>query len=186
MNRKHLISILVTVTLGAIAACGGKSKGDTTTPDRTGGTSMPDGGSATATTTTTTPDATAPADDGHEALLAAEKTAYQAAQPVFQGKCGSCHVEGGASATAKKLDHINMTAYPFTGEHTATITVTIRHVLGIDGSKPIMPKDKPGSVQGADLALIAAWADAYDAADNAGAHGEHDDGHADHHHDHDD
>lgn len=44
-----------------------------------------------------------------------------------------------------------------------------------------MPKDKPGAVEGDELALIAAWADAYDAAEDAGAHGEHAD---EHDHDH--
>ena len=167
MNRTHLISTLAILALGALAGCGGKSTGSST-PRTT----------PTGPAVTSTPD-----DDGHEALLAAENAAYAAAQPVFQARCGSCHIEGGASATAKKLDHVNMTAYPFTGEHTATIAVTVRHVLGIDGSKPIMPKDNPGAVHGDDLALIAAWADAYDAADQAGAHGEHEHDGDDHHHD---
>ena len=33
-----------------------------------------------------------------------------------------------------------------------------------------MPKNKPGAVQGDDLALITNWADAYDAAHASGAH----------------
>jgi hypothetical protein len=33
-----------------------------------------------------------------------------------------------------------------------------------------MPFDKPGSVHGDDLAKIKAWADAWEAAEKAGAH----------------
>jgi hypothetical protein len=74
-----------------------------------------------------------------------------------------------------------MTAYPFGGHHAAEITGAIRKVLAIGGGKATMPMDDPGAVKGDELALIAAWADAYDKADQAGAHGEHE--HGDHQHD---
>jgi mono/diheme cytochrome c family protein len=135
-----------------IAACGNKSKG-VTPPEP----APPDAGAT----------AVEPPQDGP---LAAELAAYQAAEPVFDAACARCHTKDGEKASAKKLEHFDMTTYPFGGHHTATITTTLRHVLGIDGAKPKMPADKPGSVSGDDLALIAAWADAYDAAEQAGAH----------------
>lgn len=148
--------LLATLAALALAACGGKSKPDTTPP-----VGEP------------TPDAAPVAEgDDHEQLLAAEMSAYEAAKPVLETYCGGCHIQGGAKATEQKLEHVDLTSYPFAGHHVETITTTIRHVLGIDGAKPTMPKDKPGAVEGDELALIAAWADAYDAAEDAGAHAE--------------
>ncbi len=63
-----------------------------------------------------------------------------------------------------------MSAYPFGGHHTAEIGNKIRTSLGINGSKPTMPFDSKGAVKGDDLALIAKWADAFDASDVGGAH----------------
>jgi hypothetical protein len=78
--------------------------------------------------------------------------------------------EGGAKATAAKLKHFDMTSYPFAGHHAAEWGPKIRQQLGIGGGKAKMPKDKPGSVRGDDLALIEAWSRAWDAAQAAGAH----------------
>lgn len=63
-----------------------------------------------------------------------------------------------------------MTSYPFRGHHADDIGASIRRVLGGSGKKATMPKDGPGSVQGDDLALVLAWADAFDRAKSAGAH----------------
>jgi mono/diheme cytochrome c family protein len=97
-------------------------------------------------------------------LAAAETAAYQAAQPVFAKYCAACHQQGAKKATAKKLGHFDMTTYPFGGHHAAEIGKVTREVLGIGGGKPTMPMGAPGSVKGDDLALVAAWADAFDAA----------------------
>jgi hypothetical protein len=121
-----------------------------------------------------------PPPDPREALLAAETAAFETAKPVFDASCAHCHTKGGAKASPGKLKHFDMSAYPFTGHHADSITKTIRHVLGVDGKKPSMPKDKPGSVKGEDLDKIKAWADAYDAAEQGGAHAATE--HADHHH----
>jgi uncharacterized membrane protein len=102
--------------------------------------------------------------------LAAETSAWTAAQPVFQKYCSHCHTQGGKAASKKKLNHFNFTSYPVTGHHAHTIGVTIRDVLGLSGKKVRMPLDKPGSVTGDDLKLIKAWTDAWAAADKAGAH----------------
>jgi|GEM_PF-1129907 len=107
--------------------------------------------------------------------VAAETAAYQQAKPVLAKYCAGCHQQGGKKATAKKLEHFDLTSYPFGGHHTAEITHVMREVLGISGGKPTMPSDKPGAVKGDDLALIAAWADAYDAAHPPAGHGEHHD-----------
>jgi hypothetical protein len=111
-----------------------------------------------------------PPPDPRIALRDAETAAYENAKPVFENACAKCHTESGAKANPGKLKHFNMTAYPFTGHHADSITKAIRHVLGVDGKKPSMPKDKPGSVKGDDLEKIKAWADAYDAAEAGGAH----------------
>lgn len=114
-------------------------------------------------------------------LLAAETAAYATARPVFEKYCASCHKQGEKNATKKKLEHFDMTTYPFGGHHAAEVSKEIREALGIVGSKPTMPKNKPGSVTSDELTLIAAWADAFDAAHPGGVHEGHD-GHHGHHH----
>jgi hypothetical protein len=165
MTRNQLLSIVATL---ALAACSGKSKGGATPPGGGDTDTAPDAGAAVVAP----PIDGAPAPDPKAELLAAEKTAYEAAESVFLTRCGNCHLQGGVKATDKKLEHLDITSYPFTGKHADTITETIRHVLGIDGSKATMPKDKPGSLKAGDLDLIKAWADAYDAAEAGGAHGD--------------
>lgn len=103
-------------------------------------------------------------------LLAAEISAYEKAKPVFEASCARCHSKGGKLSTEKKRGHFDMTTYPFGGHHAMELGKEIRKSLGITGGKPTMPYDKKGSVQGDDLALIAAWADAFGAAHAAGAH----------------
>lgn len=122
-------------------------------------------------------------------LLAAETAAYERAKPVFEAHCARCHSRTGKMSTAKKRGHFDMTTYPFGGHHAMEIAKEIRTALGMTGGKPTMPYDRKGSVKGDDLALIAAWADAFDAAHAGGAHEGHgDDDHGDHddHDDHDD
>lgn len=102
--------------------------------------------------------------------MAAETAAYEKAKPVFDKYCSGCHTKGGKKATAKKLEHVDMTTYPFGGMHTASIGNEVRKVLGIDGGKATMPYGKPGSVTGDDLAAIKAWTEAWQAAGKAGAH----------------
>lgn len=114
-------------------------------------------------------------------LLANEKIAYEAAAPVFAKYCASCHEKGKPKATAKKLGHFDMSSYPFGGHHAMEIADEIREVLGIGGGKATMPKDNPGAVKGDDLALVAKWADAFDAAHEGGAHDGHE-VHGGHHH----
>jgi plastocyanin len=103
-------------------------------------------------------------------LLAAETTAYQTAKPVFEKYCARCHSKGGKGAKAKTLEHFEMTTYPFAGHHAMELGKEVREVLGIGGGKPTMPKNKPGVVKGDELVLVAAWADAFDAAHAGGAH----------------
>ena len=159
----------------AFGACGGKTAPEPVAPE-----SAPE-----AEEPTTAPDAVAPEAPLAEEpaaetppdptqvkaeLLAAETSAFELAQPVFKQHCARCHVKGGKKAKAKTLGHFNMTAYPFGGHHADEITAEIRKVLAIGGGKPTMPMDDPGVVQGDELSLIAAWADAYDKAHAGGAH----------------
>lgn len=111
-----------------------------------------------------------PVPDPSAELLAAETAAWDKAKPVLDKFCAGCHVAGNKKATKKKLDHFDMTAYPPKGHHDEPITEEIREVLGATGKKPTMPYGKGGAVKGDDLAVILAWADAYDAADKGGAH----------------
>ncbi len=113
------------------------------------------------------PDGPDPAEEMAE-LLKAEQLAYNEASAVFGKYCGHCHSKDGKKANAKKLGEFNLTEYPFTGEHNTAADV--RAVLGIGGGKATMPLDKPGSVKGDDLALIADWAVAWDDAETGGAH----------------
>ena len=187
---KHLITFLATASL---VACGSKAPTTTTTPsepDHAAHHEAEGSGSAVAMPTEPTKEPEKPAEpapppkDPKVELLAAETAAWETAKPVFDKSCATCHSSTGKKAAKKKLDHFTMDTYPPGGHHTATIGYTIRDVLGISGKKPTMPYDKPGSVQGDDLAKIKAWTDAWEAAEKGGAHPgahhEHDD------HDHDD
>lgn len=183
----------------SLAACGGKSSPNTAT---TGTTATPadhdhsghhhDGdatgsaaGSAAPVASEPVTPAQPPAPDPAQVkaeLLAAETAAFEKAQPVFEKHCARCHKKGGKSATEKKRGHFDMTTYPFAGHHADTISAEIRKTLGMTGEKPRMPFDKPGAVKGDELALIGAWADAFDKAHAGGAHegGGHDHGGHDH------
>jgi hypothetical protein len=68
-----------------------------------------------------------------------------------------------------------MTTYPFAGHHAHEVAAEVRKVLGVGGGEPTMPLDKPGAVKGDELALVVAWADAFDRA-----HAAQDEGHQDH------
>lgn len=196
MTKRHLLTFTLFVSVAA-AACGSKSKGTTTPPpddqrggdlsghDMTGdmsghdmdndgkpdgqGTPVDGGTGAQVTDKPADPPPPDPAKIKAD-LLATETAAYQQAKPVLGKYCAGCHQKGGAKATAKKLDHFDMTGYPFSGHHAMEMSGEMRKVLGIGGGKPTMPKGKPGAVKGDDLALIAAWADAFDASHAGGAH----------------
>ena len=103
-------------------------------------------------------------------LLAAEMSAYDAAKPVFDKFCASCHSKGGPGAKKSTLAHFETTKYPFVGHHMDELGTSVRKTLGVGGSKATMPRNKPGSVQGEDLALIMKWAEAFDASHAGGAH----------------
>ena len=109
-------------------------------------------------------------------LLAAEMAAFGKAKPVFERWCAKCHSKDGKSTSAKKREHFDMTTYPFGGHHAMEIGGEIREVLGVTGKKATMPLDKRGAVKGEELELIKAWADAFDASHQGGAH----EGHSDH------
>ena len=107
-------------------------------------------------------------------LLAAEMAAYEKAKPVFEKYCAKCHAKHGSNQSAGKREHFDMTTYPFGGHHAMDVHNEIRVVLGVTGKKPTMPADKKGAVQGDELELIKAWADAFDASHKGGAHEGHD------------
>lgn len=170
---KTLISAM---TIAALAACGSKSAPKPTTPEPDHDHEHAGAGSAIETPDTTssqtnpaTPTTPTKPDPNAE-LIAAEKSAWDTAKPVFDKACATCHTSAGKKAAKKKLDHFNFDAYPPGGHHAGTIGFTIRDVLGISGKKPTMPDGKPGSVKGDDLAKIKAWTDAWEAAEKAGAH----------------
>lgn len=175
--RTALLSIF---TIAAVAACGSKPTAATPTARAAGGdgqavddvAAAPPPDAAAVDQAVPTPVEPPPPDPAtvKADLLAAETTAYRAAKPVFDQYCAGCHQQGGKKATAKKLGHLDITTYPFGGHHAAEVSAAIREVLAIGGGKATMPANKPGSVPGAEVALIAAWADAFDAARAGGAH----------------
>lgn len=106
--------------------------------------------------------------------ILSEQEAYDRAKPVFQKYCSKCHTEQSGKRTA--LKHFSMDSYPFGGHHTANMPSTIRKVLGQDGKRATMPRDKPGIVEGDELKLILEWADAVERAHTSAppsAHGSH-------------
>ena len=169
---------LATILSAALAiSCGSKPAAPTTPSDPPHEGS----GSAMGSGTTTTPDPVKPDPKPVDPPMpdqtkikadaqAAEMVAYEKAKPVFAKACASCHTKAGKKATQKKLDHFTMDTYPFGGEHTASIGNEVRKVLGIDGDKPTMPFDKPGSVKAEDLATIKAWTEAWQVSGKAGNH----------------
>lgn len=97
-------------------------------------------------------------------LVEEERTAYEAARPVFETYCANCHTSGGGKASKDALGHFSMDAYPFGGHHADEVSAAIRKVLGVSSSPPTMPRDRPGSVKGEELQLILTWAKARDRA----------------------
>jgi len=176
---KSMFALLFTA---ALVACGSKSSpppaAPTPTPPPPAETheTTPPVASAGSAEQAKPPEADKPAppkSDARADALAAETAAYEKAKPVFEKYCASCHTKAGKKSGKKKLEHFDMDTYPFGGEHTAFIGVHIRDVLGLTGKKATMPKGKPGSVKGDELATIKAWTDAWEAAENAGAHPPH-------------
>lgn len=99
------------------------------------------------------------------------RAAYKAARPVFETHCARCHTSAADYRKKDKaLKHFSMDAYPFGGHHAHELGTTIRNVLGASGKKATMPLDEPGAVKGKELALVFAWADAFDAAGGADGH----------------
>ncbi len=115
-------------------------------------------------------------------LMAVEMAAYQAAKPVFEEQCESCHLVAPGKKASKGAKHFAMGSYPFGGHHASELATTIRTSLGATGKPATMPKDDPGAVQGEELKLVLAWADAFDEASAAkvGHHSEQAGGHHDH------
>jgi hypothetical protein len=93
-----------------------------------------------------------------------ERTAYELAKPILEKYCATCHTTSGPATSKEALEHFSMDGYPFGGHHANEIGAVVRKSLGASGSKPTMPRGKPGVVKGDDLAAILAWADAFDAA----------------------
>ena len=118
-------------------------------------------------------DAAAAEGGGNEDVAAAELAAYEAARPAFDKHCAICHTKDGKFAKAG-LNHFDMTSYPFGGHHADEVGESVRVSLGATDNKATMPRNKPGSVEGDDLELILAWADAFAKTHPAGEGG-HDD-----------
>ena len=100
-------------------------------------------------------------------VSSAEQAAYDAAKPAFERHCVRCHSHAGETPRAKAINHIDMSSYPFGGHHPHDSGAVIRRSLLGDkakGKDPSMPRGKPGSVVGADLEKILAWADAFEKA----------------------
>ena len=107
---------------------------------------------------------------GTDDLLAAEMKAHEAARPILEKHCASCHTKAGdgpKKAKRKALKHFVMDSYPYTGHHAAELGETIREVLGVGSEEATMPADDPGSVKGEDLEAIVAWTKAWDQAAEA-------------------
>lgn len=177
---------LLGLTLGVLAAaCGGSRSPDPAAPTPVVGEAEPiapappsaELGPEPAASTPSTDAGSTEAGPDHAAV---ERLAFEQAKPVFDRYCTLCHSKGGKKAKPKILVHFDMTAYPFGGHHAGEIAAEVRKALGIGGGKPTMPLDDPGAVKGDELALVAAWADAFDRARAAGVGTDGAHGHDDH------
>lgn len=188
MNRSKQIAgavALVLWTLGCGASRPTASPPSQTPPNEHEAESSPSTGNAASELAMPAGEPETAATEPAEDLVALEKAAYERARPAFEEHCARCHSSAGKRAARGALKHFDMSTYPFGGHHAMEITAQIREVLGVDGGEATMPKDKPGAVQGEPLALITAWADAFDRTHAAGlhsAHGAAGDGHTDHAH----
>lgn len=101
-----------------------------------------------------------------EEIAAYEATeAYENAKPVFERFCSACHAMRGTGRNADATAHFAIDGPPFGGRHhAADLVMAIRKVLGQAGSPPTMPKDRPGVLQGDDLAAVLVWTEAYEIA----------------------
>src|SRR5688500_2644139 len=93
-----------------MAACGGKSAPDSTTPKGAGepvGQVSRDTAPADAAPADTPPDPAQVKAD----LVAAEQAAYEKAKPVFGTYCAKCHSKDSKKAKPKTLGHFDMTSY---------------------------------------------------------------------------
>jgi mono/diheme cytochrome c family protein len=173
--------------LAALALCTGCNRGDTESDPAPEAAGDDDAAAAAVAE----PHDHGASDVDHDALLAAETEASQAALPIFATHCARCHMPGEPDATDDTLHHFSMEAYPFRGHHAHQMGDTIRAVLGADGGEPTMPDDDPGALSDEELEVVLAWAEAFDRAHAAGAgyHAEHrgsdHDHDGDHDHDHD-
>jgi uncharacterized membrane protein len=177
---KHL---LILVPLLALAACGGNAPPQATVPTtpsdehahhhvEAAAEPAPADPALSTDASAAPPAPPAEAPDPKAELLASEQVAYEKARPVFEKYCARCHSQAGKSAKPKTLKHFDMTSYPFGGHHAAEIGTEVQVVLGLQGKKATMPLGKPGSVQGEELAAVRAWAEAFEKAQAAGAHGQ--------------
>jgi hypothetical protein len=157
------------LVLAILAACGGSSKPATTAEPVKDPVPMTDPVAEPAKPEEpATPEEPKP--DPKAELLAAETAAFEKAKPVFEKHCRKCHATGSRSVSEKKLAAFDMGTYPFGGRHGMGVSGAIRKVLAIGGGKATMPADAKGAVKGEELALIATWADAFDASHAGGAH----------------
>jgi hypothetical protein len=102
-------------------------------------------------------------------LMATEMAAYQRAKAVFDEQCAGCHTPDSSRKKPKKgVAHFSMATYPFDGHHRAELGESIRVAIGATDKAATMPQDDPGSIEGAELEALVAWADAFDAAAKAG------------------
>lgn len=175
---KHILCCL-----GLAAACGGGSATSLqTTPPPVDPVPMAEGSAADKPADPldpvkpAEPPAPAPPDPAQikAGLLAAEMAAFEKAKPVFDRWCAKCHSKDGKKQSKGKREHFDMTTYPFGGHHAMDVHNEIREVLGVTGKKPTMPADNKGAVKGDELAAITAWADAFQASHEGGAHEGHD------------
>src|SRR4051812_1944236 len=108
---KHLSLILTT----ALAACGSTSSSAPTTPATPAEPAHDhadhDHAAAHQPDQPTAP-ATPEAAQVKAELLASERSAWDAAKPVFDKTCASCHTKAGKRAAKKKLDHFDLDSYP--------------------------------------------------------------------------
>ena len=143
---------------GILAGCGPKASPTTTTPpnelapvvDTVPASPAPAGTSALPQTPESHPPSEGPD------LHAVELSAYEKAKPVFEKFCANCHTQGRPGARSGTLAHFDTTVYPFAGHHSDDLAATVRAAIGATGGKATMPRNKPGAVQGEDLALIRA------------------------------
>lgn len=94
-------------------------------------------------------------------LSAREQELFQQAEPIMRQYCAGCHA--GSTGRAAAVRRFDFEVYP-----TRSVAGAIGKSLGAKGTRPTMPLNRPGIVQGHELRTILNWLNSIDSSPSGG------------------